>query len=117
MARETMNEPRIDVVAGDGPHEGGAAPFWNILSVAVPLGALALGLLLLAADPRGGGDYAGAIGGAVLFVFGVGGACAFGAVAAIVALARDERKTWLSVIGLVGNGAVVLPIVALLLGD
>ena len=95
----------------------GTAPLWNVVSVALPLGALALGLLLLAANPRGGGDYAGALGSAVLFVLAVGGACLLGAMAAVVALARGERKTWLSVLGLVGNGVVVLPILALLAGS
>ncbi len=100
-----------------GASVAGAAPLWNIISVVLPLGAAALGVLLLAANPRGGGDFAGAMGSAVLFVFGVGVACGLGAVAAIIALVRGERRAWLSVIGLVGNAAVVLPILALLARD
>ena len=92
-------------------------PFWNIIAVALPVAAIALGLLLLAANPSGSGDFAGALGGAVLFVLGVGGACALGAIAGVISLARGERKIWLTVLGFVGNGAVLLPLIAVLLKD
>ncbi len=94
-----------------------AAPLWNIISIALPLGAAALGVLLLASNPRGGGDFAGAIGSAVLFVFGVGVACGLGVIAAVIALARGERRLWLTLIGLAGNGIALLPLLTLLLRD
>jgi len=94
-----------------------AAPLWNVISIALPLGAAALGMLLLSATPRGGGDFATAMGSALLFVFGVGIACGLGAVAAVIALVRGERKLWLTLIGLAGNGIALLPLLTLLLRD
>lgn len=71
---------------------------------------------LLAVPGSGGtGDYAGRLGAGVLFVFGLGAACGLGALAAIVALARGEARLWLSVLALVGNLAVALPVAGLLL--
>ena len=90
------------------------APCWNLVAVGLPLFALVVGLLLLAASPSGRGDYAGALGGAVLLVLGVGAACGVGAVAAVVALARGERLRWLTALGLIGNGLVLLPVLGLL---
>jgi hypothetical protein len=74
-----------------------------------------LGLLLLAANPSGRGDFAGSLGATVLFALGVGGACAVGEIAALIALARGERLVWLTILGVLGNGAVILPILALFL--
>lgn len=95
----------------------GRVPRWNVISIALPALALAVGLMALAANPSGRGDYAGALGGAVLLVFGVAAVCALGAVAAVVALVRGERLLWLTLLGLVGNGAVLVPVLAVLLHD
>ena len=46
---------------------------------------------------------------------GVGAACVLGEIAALVALARGERLAWLTILGILGNGAVILPILALFL--
>jgi len=110
MAAQAMNE------AGKNDAES-PRPFWNIVSVVLPLGAVALGLLLLAANPSGRGDFAGAIGSAALLAVGVGGASGLGAIAAIIALVRGERKGWLTAIGLLGNAAVVIPLLALVFSD
>ena len=93
----------------------GAAPLWNIISIALPLGGFALLAIMAMTTSRGGGDFAGALGTAVLILFGSLIACGLGALAAIVGLARGERLMWLTVIGLVGNGIVLLSIGALLL--
>lgn len=95
----------------------GPAPRWNVVSLALPAVALLLGLLMLAANPSGRGDFAGSLGAAVLFALGIGGACALGEIAALFALVRGERLLWLTILGIVGNGAVILPILALLLKD
>jgi hypothetical protein len=64
-----------------------------------------------------GGDFAGAIGGGVLFIFGLAAACVIGEIAAWVALLRGERMAWLSILGILGNGIVILPVLLLLLKD
>jgi hypothetical protein len=87
--------------------------FWNILSVAVPVTGLLIGWMLI--GDGGTGDYAGRLGAGILFALGMGAVCALGAVAAFAALARGESRVWLSMLGLVGNLAVVLPIAGVLL--
>ena len=94
-----------------------AAPLWNIASVALPAAAIVFGLLALVGSRGGGGDFAGALGGGVLFIFGIAGACVIGEVAAWVALARGERMIWLTFLGIIGNGVVVVPVLLLLLKD
>jgi hypothetical protein len=97
--------------------QAGAAPRWNIVSVALPAVAVLVGFLLLAANPSARGDFAGSLGAAVLFALGVGAACVLGEIAALVALARGERLVWLTILGILGNGAVILPILVLFLRD
>ena len=106
-------EPNQASKAGEPP--SGRAPLWNIVAVALPGLVLAVGLLMLAGNPSGRGDYAGAMGSAVLLVLGVGAACGLGAVAALVALVRGERLRWLTVLGLIVNGIVVVPVLGLLM--
>jgi len=89
-------------------------PFWNILSVALPLVAFVVGCLLVAGG-GGAGDYAGRLGAGILFALGMGAVCGLGAAAAVVALFRGEARVWLSVLGLAGNLAVALPVVGVLL--
>ena len=91
------------------------APRWNIISLALPGLALVLGLVVLAAHPSGRGDYAGALGSAVLLLFGVGAASALGAIAGVIAVARRERLAWLTVLGFIVNGIVLVPLFGLLL--
>ncbi len=79
----------------------------------LPAAVLVIGLLSLGGG--GTGDWAGRLGEGVLFVMAMGAACGLGAVAAGVALARGEERMWLSVLGLVGNLAVALPVAGLLL--
>jgi hypothetical protein len=93
------------------------APCWNLVAVGLPALALVVGILALVANPSGRGDYAGAIGGAVLLVFGVGAACALGAIAALIALCRGERLLWLTLLGIAGNSIVLVPLLVLFLRD
>jgi hypothetical protein len=88
--------------------------FWNIVSLGLPVAACLIGLLILSSSNRGTGDYAGSLGGGVLFLFGMGAVCAAGEVAAIAALARSERMFGLSILGTLLNGAVILPLLYLL---
>jgi hypothetical protein len=104
------------VLAGDQPVEQ-VAPLWNIASVAIPAAAIVIGLLVLAGSKGGGGDYASALGGGVLFIFGIAGACVIGEIAAWVALVRGERMAWLTILGILGNGVVIVPVLLLLLKD
>jgi hypothetical protein len=91
------------------------APCWNIVSVALPALAITVGLLVLIANPSGRGDFGGAMGSGILFILGVCAACVLGATAAMIALVREERMPWLTVIGLVGNSAVLVPVLGLFL--
>ena len=84
-------------------------PFWNIVSVAVPFAAIAIGALMLSTGGGRGGDYAGALGSAIVTLIVVGGVCLFGLAAAIAALSRGERMAWLSAIGILVNLSVALP--------
>ena len=109
---------REENLANDPPSThapAGVAPRWNIVSVALPVVAVVLGVLLIVANPSGRGDYFGGLGAAVLFIVGVTVACAIGEVAAWVALVRGERLAWLTILGIVGNGAVIVPVLALFL--
>lgn len=87
--------------------------FWNWIAIGLPLLALVTGLLLLSGG--GTGDFAGRLGAGVLFMIGLGAACGLGAAAAAVALFRGEPRPWLSVIALLVNLAVSLPVASLLL--
>ena len=93
------------------------APLWNIASIVIPIVALVIGIVVLAGSKGGGGDFAGAMGGAVLFIFGVAGACVFGEIAAWVSLIRGERHAWMAILGIIGNGIVMVPVLLLLLKD
>lgn len=84
-----------------------------MIALALPGVGLLAGLLFL---PGGGmGDYPGRLGAGVLFVIGLGAACALGAVAASIALFRGESRMWLSILSLLANLAIALPVVAVLL--
>jgi hypothetical protein len=89
-------------------------PFWNIVSVALPAAAVLIGILVLSSARRSG-DFAGALGGGVLFAFAMAAVCVLGEIAAITALWRGERLVWLSILGMLANGAVFLPVLFLLL--
>ena len=85
-------------------------PFWNIVSLALPAAALAIGVLVLMTNRGGrGGDYAGALGGAIITLIVIGGICVFGLAAAMVALKRGERMAWLSALGILANVTLVVP--------
>ena len=91
----------------------GQPSLWNLIAVGLPAVALVAGLLTV---PGGGvGDYTGRLGAGVVFVLGLGAACGLGAVAAVIAMVRGEERLWLSVLALVGNLAVALPVAGLLL--
>ena len=105
---EDASNPPAQIQRGYTP------PRWNIVSIALPVGAFAIGLLLLSGN-SGTGDFAGAMGSGVLLLILVGGSCVLGIVAAIAALVRGERFRWLSLLGLLGNGAIVLPLAGLFL--
>jgi hypothetical protein len=88
--------------------------FWNLVSLAVPVAACLIGILVVSGSRSGTGDFAGALGGGVLFLFGMGAICLLGEAAAITALVRGERLAGLSFLGVVLNGAVILPLLWLL---
>jgi hypothetical protein len=87
--------------------------FWNILSVAVPVAGLLIGWMVISGGNSG--DYAGRLGAGILFALAMGAICGLCAIAALVAIVRGESRVWLSILGLVGNLAVVLPVAGALL--
>jgi len=90
-------------------------PFWNVLAVVVPLAAAIIGAIWASSIRHPMGDYGGRLAVGFILIFGVGAICLLGVGASITALVRGEAKPWLSVIGLVGNLAVVLPLLGVLL--
>jgi hypothetical protein len=89
------------------------APFWNLIAVGLPLATFLIGLVMLSG--RSGMDYTGRLGGGILVVLGVAAASGLGVVAGAVALYRHERLAWLSILAIVLNCLVVLPVVGVLL--
>ena len=100
--------------AGAAEAHAGKPPRWNIISVALPLSGLAVGLIQ-GAGASSGGNFGVALGNALAVVVWLVLGCVIGFFAALIAVVRNERMAWLSVLGLLGNGAVVLPIVFFLL--
>lgn len=89
------------------------APFWNLISLGVPVLSFAIGALVLSANHRSG-DFAGSLGAGVLFAFALAAACTFGGAAAVAALVKGERLVLLSILGVVLNGALALPVLFIL---
>ena len=102
----------MEADAAEAP--AGKPPRGNVVSIAAPLVALGIGLIQ-AAGASSGGNLGVALGNALGVVLLVVAGCAIGLVAAVMALVRGERMAWLSVLGLLGNGAVVIPVVFFLL--
>ena len=90
------------------------APFWNLIAIGLPLTAFLIGLLLLSGR---GNDYASRLGGGVLLAIGVCAASSIGVIAGVVSLYRHERLAWLSVLAIVINLALCLPLIAVLMKD
>lgn len=90
------------------------APFWNLIAVGLPVAVFLIGLLMLSSR-SGGGDYAGRLGGGILVILAVAVASGLGVLAGGLALYRHERLAWLSVLGIVLNLLVCLPVVGVLL--
>jgi hypothetical protein len=89
------------------PHSALLPPFWNIVSVLLPvLGSLLAIAFLLTAER---GEYAGALGRLFGALIALGAVCLLGEAAAITALLRHERMPWLSVLGIVLNLVVIVP--------
>ncbi|MBC7895270.1 MAG: hypothetical protein H7066_07640 [Cytophagaceae bacterium] len=89
------------------------APFWNLIAIALPMATFLIGIVMLSG--RAGGDYAGRLGGGVLFALGMAAASGLGVVAGVLALYRHERLPWLSVLGILVNCLVCLPVAGVLL--
>ncbi len=90
------------------------SPVWNLISLGIPVACFAIGALVLSANHRGG-DFAGSLGGGILFAFVLAAACALGGAAAVAALAKGERLAALSFLGLLVNGVLCLPVLFILL--
>ena len=92
-------------------------PIWAILSLVLPTTTALLGIAILLGSSSGTGDYAARLGSGVLLLAGIGLACAFGEIAAIVSLLQGERPPWLAAIGVIANLLVILPIFRLLMSE
>lgn len=87
------------------------APYWNIVSVVLPLaGAFLAAVVLKSSSPGGFGD---AIGGVLKAVIALGTVCLLGEAAAITALVRGERMAGLSILGAILNIVVIVPAIYL----
>lgn len=84
-------------------------PFWNVISLALPSLAILAGIVVLNSTHRSG-DFAGALGGGVLFALGLAAVSVLGGASAIAALLRGEQMAWLSMLGILVNGAFLLPV-------
>jgi hypothetical protein len=102
----------LDTAPAEAPAE--KPPRWNVVSIVVPLLGAGVGLIQ-ASGGSSGGNMGAAMGAAIAFMAFVVLGSVVGFIAAIIAVARTERMAWLSVIGLLLNGAVLLPIVFFLL--
>jgi hypothetical protein len=92
-------------------------PFWNVLSLALPLAVAIGGAIVTVTSRDGAGDFAGRLGSGVLLVLAVGATCVVGEVAAVASLVRGERHAWLAILGLILNLVIILPIGAVLMSD
>ncbi len=90
----------------------GRPAFWNIVSLVLPAGAVLIGVIALLT--RGSSGFGGGLGNLFKATILCGGVGVFGEAAAISALVRGERMAWLSVLGLLANGAIILPAILLL---
>ncbi len=88
--------------------------YWNIVSLVLPVAAMVIGGLMVSGSRSGAGDFAGALGGGVLFLFGMAAVCVLGEIAAIAALMQGERWAGLSILGVLVNAAFILPVLYLL---
>jgi len=104
----------MDSAATPGQAAAEKPPRWNIVSVTVPLLGALVGFIQ-ASGGSSGGNMGAAMGAAIAFMAFVVLGSVVGFIAAIIAVARSERMAWVSVIGLLLNGAVLLPVVFFLL--
>ncbi len=81
--------------------------FWGPVSIAIPIGALVIGFLVVAGASKGvGGDMVG-FGFLIYAAIAVGAAGIFGAAAAIRAIKKEEKWIALAVLGLLLNLAFI----------
>jgi hypothetical protein len=89
-------------------------PIFNVMSLVIPV-VVAAGGYYMARTSKGATNMGEALGPYFAAAMLVMIAAFFGEVAAIVALVRGERMGWLSWIGFVVNGLLLMPAVYLLL--
>ncbi len=90
------------------------APIFNVLSLAVPVLAGAWGYYAVR-TAKGATNMGEALGPLFAMAIAVTLAAIVGELAAVISLVRGERLGWLSWLGVVMNGALLLPTVYLLL--
>ena len=88
-------------------------PIWNVLSLALPLLTGTVGYVL-ARGAKGATNLGEALGPFFAVAMLLTLAAVAGETAAIISLVRCERLRWLSWLGVVGNGALLAPIVYLI---
>jgi hypothetical protein len=82
-------------------------PHWNLIATALPLTALLIAIIALRTSPTS--DFATRLGGLFKATILCGLIALFGEAAAILALYRNERPTWLSLLAALINAAILLP--------
>lgn len=88
---------------------GDKVPVWSSIALALPLlGALAG--YLCAGPYKGPGNWGGGIAGVVLAGLALVVAATLGLGAGLISLFKGERREWLTVVALLINVAIILPI-------
>ena len=85
------------------------APIFNVLSVAFPLLVGAVGYTLMR-NAKGATNLGEALGPFFALIIAVCAAALVGEAAAWISLVRGERLAWLTWLGVVGNGVLLMPV-------
>ncbi len=89
------------------------APIFNVLSLAFPLVVGAVGYFLMR-NAKGATNLGEALAPLFVLIIAVCGAAVVGEAAALISLLRGERLGWMTWLGVVGNGILLMPAIYLI---
>ncbi|MCX6611168.1 MAG: hypothetical protein NTW74_10000 [Acidobacteria bacterium] len=84
---------------------------WSMIATALPLTALSIAIVALRTSPTS--DFTTRLGGLFKATILCGAIAIIGEAAAILALYRNERPTWLSLLAALLNAVIILPAIYL----